>query len=81
MKAEIHVTFDGITRTELLTALQGLRDVEQKDPTRIDLFILVNTPDLTTEEVTGMLNSLKPPLPYMEVFGPSSTFGANREQE
>jgi hypothetical protein len=67
MKAEIIVSFEGMNRTELIGALQGLRDVEQKDPQRIQMFILVNSPEMTIEETKGVLAWLKPPLPYTSV--------------
>ena len=65
MKAEIFFRFEGVTKEEIQQAMQAMRDVEQKDPKRIELFILANVQDLSQEETKRMLSELRPPLPYM----------------
>jgi hypothetical protein len=78
VKAEIVVTYEGITDLELKAALQGLRNVEQENPARIMMFAMVNVPDLPTEKVTQMLKELNPPLEYIKVISKSSSLASTR---
>lgn len=78
MKAEIVVTYEGITDSELKDAMQGLRNVEQENPARIMMFMLVNVPDLPTGKVTQMLKEINPPLEYIKVISKSSSLASNR---
>jgi hypothetical protein len=81
MKAEIVVTFDGLLPTELKAALQGLRNIEQCNPERIEMFMLVTTPEIPTEQAMEMLKSITPPLTYFKTFTDSAIFTANRNVE
>ena len=81
MKAEIVVTFEGLLETELKAALQALRNVEQCNPERISMFMLVTTPELSNEQSIEMLKSITPPLTYFKTFDDSAIFTANRNVE
>ncbi len=78
MKAQIVVNFEGITPLELQYALQGLRNVEQENPERIHMFILVNAEELKAEDVTGILKKVTPPLEYIRVIDKSHGMASNR---
>lgn len=78
MKAEIVVTYDGITELELKAALQGLRNVEQENPQRIMMFAMVTAPELKTEQMVELLKGIRPPLEYIKVITESSTLASNR---
>ncbi len=73
MKANIIVSFDGITPGELETTLQGLRNVEQGDSKRIQMMIITSAPELNMREMTELLQRIDPPLPY--------TFAAKKGRE
>lgn len=79
MKAEIVVTFDGISREELKDALQGLRNVEQENPERIAMFAMVTAPELTTEDVLDLLKRLNPPMDTIKVINKTTSLMSNRE--
>jgi len=76
---EITVTFDGLLETELKAAIQGLRNVEQCNPERISMFMLVSVPEFPTEKSIELLKSLTPPLTYFKIFTDRSVFTANRD--
>lgn len=78
MKAEIVVTFEGIKPHELKDALQGLRNVEQEDPERIAMFIMVNAPELSDDESVAILKNVIPPLECIKVISKASILGSNR---
>lgn len=78
MKAEIVVTFEGITQEQLWAAIQGLRNVEQTNPQLINMYMMVTASDLTEEQSVGLLKSINPPFTYFKQFTPASTFTANR---
>lgn len=79
MKVEIVVTYEDITLGELQEALQGLRDIEQKDPERIWMFAMINTPDLATRHMTELLQRLNPPLPFIQKITRNSSLTSTRE--
>lgn len=81
MKAQIVVNFEGITDQELQFALQGLRNIEQGDPKRIHMFILVNAEELKAEDVTGILKKITPSFEYIRVIDKSHGMAANRHIE
>lgn len=79
MKAEIVVTYEGITESELKAALQGLRNVEQENPERIMMIAMVTAPALEIEQLNGVLQGIRPPIEYMKVISRSSYLVANRQ--
>jgi hypothetical protein len=81
MKTEIVVTFDGITELELQYALQGLRNIEQENPERISMFMMVTAPEISNERSLEILKSLKPPFSYFKSFTDASVFTTNRDLE
>lgn len=60
MKITIEADF---TDEELLAVLQKVRDIDQP---RRDMVITIwaCAPELSTEQVTGLLNQVKPPFPH-----------------
>jgi hypothetical protein len=66
MKVKLVVTFDGITDFELRDALQALRDIEQKSPDRIMMFVQMDSPEMTRLQVVELFDRVHPPFDYMQ---------------
>ncbi|MDP3063783.1 MAG: hypothetical protein Q8O40_11340 [Chloroflexota bacterium] len=53
-----------LTREELQEVLQKVREIEQRDPSRV-FVIAADAPGLSVEEGGRVLNGLEPPIPYL----------------
>ena len=78
MLAKIIVDFNGINKSELSAVLQGLRNVEQENSSRITMFIEIQAMELKTEQLVELLRNLTPPLEYMQVLDRFSIRASNQ---
>lgn len=79
MKARIVADFGGITVNELKDALQGLRNVEQEDPARIAMFLMVDAPDLNADQTVDIIKGTIPPLEFIKKLPYGTHVASNRK--
>lgn len=78
MQTKLTVTFDGLLPMELQAAVQALRDIEQKSPKRIMMFVQIESPEMTRLETVELLNRIRPPMEYMQYIDLGKHAGAFR---
>ena len=61
MKVELKLTSQQLTKEELQHLLQSIRDCEQEFFKDKEIFIWIESPELTTEECSEILTSISPP--------------------
>jgi hypothetical protein len=61
MKISVFICGEGFTGEDLRLLLQGIRDQEQKFFPVKEIFMAAYADELTTDEMAGILSSLKPP--------------------
>lgn len=64
MEVKITITSKQLSKEELRLLIQAVRDCEQKSFPDKEICIWINAPDLTKEEMTEILNSIKPTYKY-----------------
>lgn len=64
MEVKITIRSNELSKEELRLLIQAIRDCEQQSFPDKDIFIWINAPDLTREEMTKILNSIKPAYKY-----------------
>jgi len=64
MKITVQIKSEQLNKEDLRVLLQAIRDCEQKNFKDKEIFIGVEAPDLTTDEMTEILVSIKPPFAY-----------------
>ncbi len=61
MEVKVSIQSKQLSKEELRLLIQAIRDCEQKSFPDKEIFIWVGAPDLTREEMTQILTSIKPP--------------------
>ena len=64
MEVKITIRSNELSKEELQLLIQAIHDCEQKSFPDKEIFIWIDAPDLTTEEMTEILNSIKPGYKY-----------------
>lgn len=64
MKVNVQVKSEQLTKEDLRLLLQAIRDCEQKNFKDKEIFIGVEVPDLTVDEMGEIIKSIKPPYNY-----------------
>ncbi len=64
MEVKITIQSNELSKEELQLLIQAIRDCEQKSFPDKEIFIQIDAPDLTREEMTEILNSIKPAYKY-----------------
>ena len=66
MKIDISVDNDTFTEGELKKLMQCIREIEQNKPER-HISIWIDSPEKTMKEITEVISSIRPELPYVKV--------------
>lgn len=61
MKVNVQVKSEQLTKEDLRLLLQAIRDCEQKNFKDKEIFIGVEAPDLTIDEMSEILKGITPP--------------------
>ncbi|MBA7642706.1 hypothetical protein ES703_50412 [subsurface metagenome] len=64
MEVKITIESKQLSKEELRLLIQAVRDCEQKSFPEKDISIWIDAPELTSEEMTEILNSIKPAYKY-----------------
>ena len=64
MKVKVTIQSTELTKEDLRSLLQAIRDCEQSTFRDKKIFILVEVPDFTKDELAEILKSIKPPYSY-----------------
>lgn len=67
MKSRIVIESEELSKEDLRAILQVIRTTEHKFFPDKNIFIMLDTPELSLKEATDLLASLNPPLPYQTV--------------
>lgn len=69
MKVTIQLICENLSKEELAALLQAIRDCEQQHFAAKDLMVLVDAPELTTDEMIQLVGSIKPPFVFRKILG------------
>jgi hypothetical protein len=64
MKTTIHVQSDQLNKEDVRALLQAIRLCEMDTFPKKEIYIKVELPELSTDEVTKILTSIKPPFKW-----------------
>ena len=64
MNTKLTIQSKELSKEELRLLIQSIRDCEQESFPDKEIFIWIDAPELTREEMTQILTSIKPPYEY-----------------
>ena len=64
MKVNLSVKSDQLNKEDLRALLQAIRDCEMATFPDKEIYVLCEVPEMTEDDVTGILKSIKPPYDY-----------------
>ena len=64
MKVNLSVKSDQLNKEDLRALLQAIRDCEMATFPGKEIYVSAEAPELTTDEMTGIVTSIKPPYNY-----------------
>jgi hypothetical protein len=77
---DTYIRIDGRIRADLLQDfLQGIRELEHRDPDGIHLVVTMGNDDASLREHIGILQKLDPQLPYERILGRNEMTGMQQE--
>ncbi len=68
MNITIQLMCEGFSKEELQILLQAIRDCEKTNFPQKNLMMLLDVPDLTVDELTDIIQGLKPPFASLKKF-------------
>jgi len=68
MKVAVQVISENLSKEQIVSLLQAIRDCEQKQFKDTPITILLDVPEATVKEAAEILNSVKPPLGNVKYF-------------
>jgi len=64
MKVNFSIKSDQLNKEDIRALLQAIRDCEMATFPEKEIYVSVEAPDMTSEDMTDILTSIKPPYSY-----------------